>query len=284
MVLTKFFGGVFMNHKKVLLASLLAASGFVAQSAYAVSNWVGTANYAAAPTAAGTEGQTGNFDTFDLAPGVVLLQQNGGPTAYNGYFQSYVTSHLLNNIGATAPGLDLGNNTGDYEVTATASFTETFDPLTSSFNLTGGTLDLWFDTTPDKSFVTDSGFTGDANILHGTIIAGSGGLFNLGSYSAGFTDLTVRVDSYNHNVFSPNTIVTGSSIFTLRVNNPADASFLSGIGSVMNHIYDPTNGDVKLAADGYLTLAVPEAKTYAMMLAGLGLVGFMARRKIGMAA
>jgi len=37
-------------------------------------------------------------------------------------------------------------------------------------------------------------------------------------------------------------------------------------------------GDLKYAADGYIALAVPEAKTYAMMLAGLALVGFMARR------
>ncbi len=41
-------------------------------------------------------------------------------------------------------------------------------------------------------------------------------------------------------------------------------------------------GNYLFAADGNLVLAVPEAETYAMMLAGLGLVGFMARRRTQM--
>lgn len=41
---------------------------------------------------------------------------------------------------------------------------------------------------------------------------------------------------------------------------------------------------VRVDEDGGIPAAIPEARTYAMMLVGLGLVGFMARRRARMAA
>ena len=41
---------------------------------------------------------------------------------------------------------------------------------------------------------------------------------------------------------------------------------------------------VRVDEDGGIAAAIPEARTYAMMLVGLGLVGFMARRRARMAA
>lgn len=274
-----------MKHKNVLLASLLAASGFAGQSAYAVSNWVGTANYAAGPSAVGDEGVVGPFDTYDYAPGVVLLKDTSGgqQTSYDGWFQSYVTSHIEsgnNGAIASAPGLN-----SNYDVTVAASFSETYNIGTNTFNLTGGTLQLHFDPVADHNFNTDTGFTNGGVILSGTIIAGTGGLFNVGGGRyVGFTDLTVRVDGYDTAVFSPDTIAAGSSIFTLRLGDPTDTTFLNNINRVMGHAYDSSSGDIKLAADGYMVMQVPEADTYAMMLAGLALVGFMARRRTWMSA
>lgn len=262
-----------MKHKKVLLASLLAVSGFAVQSAQAVSNWVGTADYTVAPGAGGDEVATGNFDTYDFVPGVVLLKDTTATTGldtYDGFYQSYVGAHLLNNLGVSEPGLN-----SNYEVTVTAWFKETASGNT--FTLDDGGIKLMFDTNTNKDFTHDSGFSDGAVIMEGKIVNGSGALFNIGTSSVGFTDLTIDITNYDHNVFTPNTIATGSSIFTLRLNNLADSAFLAPIGSVMGYTYDSST-DIKLAADGYMVLQVPEAKTYAMMLAGLALVGFMARR------
>lgn len=273
-----------MNRMKVLIATLLAVPGFAISSAHAASppiaapNWVGTADYTVGPDAIGDEEVVGNFDTYDFARGVVLLESTSA-TSYDGYFQSYVSGHQLGSLIATAPGLNT-----NYEVTVTAWFQETYNASTNTFMLTGGGVKLWFDTTPDYNFNGDSGFIssgindGDV-ILSGTITAGTGALFLLpDGRGVGFTDLTVTVDSYDTTVFSPDTIATGSSIFTLRLNDSSDASFLNPINSVMGHTYN-VGSDFKLAADGYMALQVPEADTYAMMLAGLGLIGFMARRR-----
>jgi hypothetical protein len=114
---------------------------------------------------------------------------------------------------------------------------------------------------------------GDA-ILTGMITGGTG--VATPSFTFGVTEITIEVTSFDSAVYEPDTIVSGGGIFTLRLGDPLDAPFLDGITSVMGNAVDP--GDLKYAADGYLALAVPEADTYAMMLVGLGLVGFMARR------
>lgn len=266
-----------MNRIKALTVALLAASGFSMTSVYAAPNWVGTADYKVGPGATGDEDKVGPFDTYDFARGVVLLEDTTATTGldtYDGYFQSFVTSHQLGALLASNPGLNT-----KYEVTVTAWFKETFNSTTNTFNLMGGGVKLSFDTTPDYDFNLDSGFTNDGAILIGTITAGTGALFILpGGRGVGFTDLTVQVDGYDTAVFDPDTIATGSSIFTLRLNDLSDASFLNPINNVMGHAYN-AGTDFKLAADGYMALQVPEAETYAMMLAGLGLVGFMVRRR-----
>ena len=266
-----------MNTIQILTAALLTASGFVIASAQAAAsaNWVGSANYTVAPGATGDEETVGPFDTYDFARGVVLVQDTTATTGadtYSGYYQSYVTNHQLGGLLVPAAGLNT-----NYEVTVTAWFKETVNPDGVTFSLTDGGVKLWFDTTPDYNFNTDSGFTNTGTILTGTIISGTGALFNIGGRGVGFTDLTVRVDSYDTTVFEPDTIASGSSIFTLSLNNPADAAFLTPITSVMGRTFNSTS-DLKLAADGALVLQVPEAKTYAMMLAGLGLIGVMVKR------
>ena len=261
-----------MKHKNVLLASLWVASGFAAQAAHAVTGWTGTADYTQA--LAGT-GSVGTFDTYDAAPGVVLLKSAGttGSGAslvsyFNGFYQSYITNHLLAGNVVSSPGL---NST--YELTAVASFAENVTAA-GAISVTGGSFSIYLDNTTNHNFATDSGFTDQVSILSGNIISGSG--VASPSFSFGATDITIQVTSFNSAVFNPATITGGGGIFTLRMNNPLDASLLGPITSVMGNTV--ASGDLKYAADGYIALAVPEAKTYAMMLAGLALVGFMARR------
>ena len=265
-----------MKFKKVLLASLLAASGLAGQSAFAAVNWSGTANYTVAPGAASDEEAVGPFDTYDMGAGVVLLENTSGDN-YSGVYQSYVTNHELASVPVLAAKL---NNT--YELTMVANFTETVTAVgggASIINVLGGTFNLYFDSNTNHSFVADSGFTDGASILSGTILSGVGSAVSTGGMIFGVTDITVQVTGYNTAVFEPDTIAGGDGIFTLRLGSPVDAALLGNVNSVNGNA---VAGNYLFAADGNLVLAVPEAETYAMMLAGLGLVGFMARRRTRM--
>lgn len=255
-----------MNRNKILLAALLAASAYAAPSAYAQS-WVGTADYTAGSSEE-DEDVVGPFNTYDAGAGVVLLESTG-PSTFSGVYQSYVTKHELSGVPVVAAGLD-----DTYELTAVADFTESVSP-TGDISVTGGTFNLYRDTTRDRDFTTDSGFTDGEAILTGTIVGGAGAAAS--DLSFGVTDINIAITGYDTSVYDPDTIATGGGIFTLRMGSALDAPFLSGITSVGGNTYD--SGDLLYAADGYLALAVPEAETYAMMLAGLGLVGFMARRR-----
>lgn len=261
---------------KVLMSTLAATGAFaLAAPASAVApNWAGTADYKAAPTAALDEDTVGPFDRYDFGVGVVLLEPTSA-TTYDGFYQSFVTNHQLGGLIAAAAGLN-----SNYELTAVASFSETLTtPSTFTLN-PGGTFKLYFDTIPDRDFNTDAGFNDDVSILEGEIVQGSGALFTDSTgASVGFSTLDVKISSYDKNVFEPDTIQSGSSIFTLSINNPADAGFLNGISSVQGHSFDSGAGDLLAAADGNLVLQVPEPETYAMMIAGLGLVGAAAARR-----
>lgn len=264
-----------MRRMRVVAVALLAVSGLGMHTAQAASNWTGTADYTQAPGSIGDEDVVGPFDTYDAGSGVVLLKSTGttgsGPSlvsSFNGFYQSFITNHELAGTIAAAPNL---NST--YELTAVASFTESVTAA-GAISVTGGSFAIYLDTNPNRNFNTDTGFTDGDAILTGNIIGGTGVADS--GFSLGVTNITIAVTSFNAAVYQPPTIASGGGVFTLRMNNPYDASFLNPITSVMGN--SVASGDLKYAADGYIALAVPEAKTYAMMLAGLALVGFMARR------
>ena len=277
-----------MKVTKSILASL--AVGIIATSGNALAAnppWVGTADYKLAPGATGDEDKVGPFSTYDLAANSPVLIQglNGSnPLApqmgnsFQGYYQSYISQHQLGNLGVASPNLNtLGSGTG-YELTMVTDFQETITNPTSTgftFDITGGSTKLYFDTTPDYNFIGDSGFTDviSSAILTGTVIGGQGAFINGGGF--GFTTLDVKVDSYDTNVFDPDTIAAGNGIFTLQLDPTGGSS--SGITSVQNHVRGAN--DVLLMADGNMALTVPEASTYIMMLMGVGMVGFMAVRR-----
>lgn len=253
----------------VLMSTLFATSAFAlaAPASAETTNWEGTANYGA---------DTVEFDRYDFGVGVVLLEPtNVAATAYDGYYQSFVTNHQLGAMIAESAGL---NDT--YELTATASFSEVASgPNTFALN-PGGVFNLYLDTTPDRDFNADSGFNDDVSILQGEIVSGSSALLrNTDGSVTGFGDLSVKITGYDTNVFEPDTLTNGSSIFTLSFNNSADSEFLAGINSVQGRSFDADMGDQLGVADGSLVLQVPEPETYAMMLAGLGLVGVAAARR-----
>ncbi|MHB1259876.1 flocculation-associated PEP-CTERM protein PepA [Thiobacillus sp.] len=264
-----------MRRMRVVAVALLAVSGMGMHTAQAVSNWAGTADYTQAQGSVGDEDVVGPFDTYDAGSGVVLLKSTGTTgsgsslvSSFNGFYQSFITNHELAGTVAAAPNLD-----STYELTAVASFTESVTAA-GAISVTGGSFAIYLDTNPNRNFNTDTGFTDGDAILTGNIIGGTG-VADPG-FSLGVTNITIAVTGFNAAVYQPPTIASGGGVFTLRMNNPYDASFLNPITHVMGNSVD--SGDLKYAADGYIALAVPEARTYAMMLAGLALVGFMARR------
>jgi len=228
----------------------------------------------------------GPFDTYDFGLGPVLIPGGQGASAgssLTGYFQSFVTRHEDRaNGGGTVPALGLKTvngspGTGDkYEITVAGQFDELITSASSSsttFNITGGSAKLYLDGSPDFDFTLDSGFMDTAPILSGTVVGGTGVIVGGNS---GFTTLDIRVDSFDANVYDPATITSGSSIFTLQLSTPADNPFLSNIQSVQTHTYN-SNTDLLIAADGNLSLAVPEPLS--LLLVGSAAIGLVVLRR-----
>lgn len=258
------------------LAGMMGVAG--SASASVPANWVGYADYTQAPGGTAANAETvGPFNEFDFASaGVVLLKPATTAGDYDGYYQSYVSQHLLDGVLAASP--KLNNN---YELTLAASFQERLSSSNpSEFDLMGGDFNLYFGPGVNRDFAADSGFTDGTSILHGTITAGSGALFiKSNGQGTGYTDLTIHVDAFDHDVFSPDSIASGDGIFTLRLNSASNAGFLNPINSVLGHSYVLANGDQILAADGNLILAVPEPEKWTMLLSGIAMIGLMTYRR-----
>jgi len=253
--------------------------------------WVGSADYTAAGATDGDEDVVGPFDTYDFGMGAAVIDGALGSISagdqLTGSYQSYVTSHELNSTGGGTADAQNLNSTGSgsgYELTIAADFTETVTSVINgnvTFNITGGSANLWFDTTPDFDFNNDTGFSATNAILTGTIVGGSGTLISGGLF--GVTSIDIVVDSYDANVFSPDNIVAGNSVFTLQITNPTNAAFLDGIRNGAKSVNGNTVDidDLLLAADGNLALqAVPIPAAVWLFASGLlGLVGMAKRRK-----
>ncbi|MFN2338990.1 MAG: flocculation-associated PEP-CTERM protein PepA [Gammaproteobacteria bacterium] len=265
-----------MNHS-LPKALVVLGMTLISASAQAATTWVGTANY-------GVE-TVGPFDSYDFGVGVVLLEAfsgTGGPTnpaegdVYNGYLQSYVSGHSLELMGVDAPNLKITGSGVGYELTLRADFKETITNVTGSnvdFTIDSGSAEIYLDLSPDYSFGGDTGFADGTAILNGSIIGGSGTVFNK---ELGVTSIDVMITGYDSGVFDPDTIIAGRSVFTLQLTDGSNQ--FSGVTSVQGNSVD--QGDFLLSADGNLTLAAVPVPA-AVWLFGTGLLGLlgMARRR-----
>jgi len=229
----------------------LAVCAFATSSVYAAIvpfPWVGTANYQAAPSAVGDEdASVGPFSNYDFSSGGVLLLQPDSVTSpgtysvgdtYKAYYQSYVTGHV-DKLGGTvgSPALNTNGAAGSgsgYELTVSGWFTQQVSAIAGNipvFSIIDGSARLFFDTTPDYNFNSDSGFIDGANILTGNVSSGSGYLV---PFVAGADNVTLHVGGadFDSNVYEPDTISNAAADITLRFN---PFGVTGGITSVGGH-------------------------------------------------
>ncbi len=274
--------------KKILVVAVGLA--LMTPAAFASVPWVGTADYLNAPGATGDEVKVGPFDTYDFGSGIGLIKNNtsGG---FDGYFQTMVDGHFLSSVGINVPQLNVsgagGSFTGTgngFELTLVSHFTGVYTSSTASavdFSITGGDAQLYFDTNPNYNFAADSGFTDGDVILSGHIAGGLGSIIFPGVIGIGVEQVALNFSglfgSYNTNVYDPDTIVGGSTLFSIKTK-----ALFSGATPVINSVVNGTNKVMGISAgggqlaelDGTLQLtAVPVPA--AAWLFGTGLMGFL---------
>jgi len=203
-----------------------------------------------------------------------------------------------------AAGLNASFASGGYEFTVVARITETVTGIsagggavTVTFAATGGTASIFFDNTASGGVkaVTNTGSGFDDGHLVGQfdVVAGTG-LSNFTTFGGGAGlgatqyDFVISGSAVDANYISGLSGPIGDMHFTSSQVIPPGTStttgFHLGTPSGAPDIYPttPTDGNLLLKVDGsntFTAAAVPEPETYALMLAGLGAIGFMTRRR-----
>jgi hypothetical protein len=166
------------------------------------------------------------------------------------------------------------------------------------FSIIGGTL------SPMNRMAGDYGYTADAGPAGGFFGAGSPAnpwlSTNIATDTISFFNFTGGVAALGGNFFGSNivgeftagamtlTATDADGMVTQTIVDATTSSFVGFVSSTGTLVsatlasVEPTTGFLWPTVDN-LTLAapIPEPETYALMLAGLGLMGFMARRRRG---
>jgi hypothetical protein len=262
------------------LALVVSCLGFGASGAWA-QTWVGTADYTGV---GGTK--VGPFDTYDFAPGPLLMKDvlGAGPgDTVTGYYQAYVAVHALNGVGVEAPGLDINGSDppGEYEVTLAATFDSLIlpgsTPTSAVFQIVSGSARMFLDGDPNYDFAADSGFTDGTEVFNGDI-NGVGGTFSLFLPDFGIGASAIRaVANSVGGIYDPASIVGASATFTLQFR-PEDQDFLAPITSVLGQQADPAK-DLLLVADGNTNFVVPIPPSLLLLVSGLAGAIVIGRRR-----
>jgi len=269
-----------MSRRKI--AMLASAGTLLAMSASGAYAATVSADYTNALTTDGDEGVVSNFNIYDFAVGVTLLRpdaNNAGTVAapivgdiYTGYFQSYVTAHQLDGIVQTSLGLNTSGSGAGYELTVMAEFTEVITSVGVggvASSITGGFGSIYFDTSPNYNFLTDSGFDDGELILSASIVSGDSVV--LPTIQAGFAQISLVINGQSSAIFSPD-IASAMGIFTLALDSEA----VNGVTSV--HGIGVLPGDMLLGTDGNLELQ-PVPVPAAVWLLGSALIGMTSLRR-----
>jgi hypothetical protein len=181
-------------------------------------------------------------------------------------------------IAAIAATLSLGAHATSTAVTTNQWYEFTVDDFLATSHGTewidfndGSALNFNFTIDPGyvgSLTVVDTGFAGDTfTVFNGMTLLGTtllvSGVYDPNAIAIVDPDLALADPS-----FSNNTFVLGAG--TYSINGALKLSLLGVGGTPLN----ATIGDLRLTV-----AAVPEPETFALLLAGLGLVGFVARRR-----
>jgi hypothetical protein len=199
-------------------------------------------------------------------------------------------------------GLNASFASGGYEFTVVARITETVTSVstvagitTVTFAATGGTTSIFFDSVASggvKSVTsTDVGFDDGHQVGLFDVVAGAG-LSNFTTFAGGVGLGATQYDFVIHGGSSVDPAYIaglqgpiGDMHFTSSQVIPTGTSLTTGfhLGTPSNapdmYPTTATDGNLLLKVDGSNTFisVVPEPATYALMLAGLGAIGFMTR-------
>jgi hypothetical protein len=125
----------------------------------------------------------------------------------------------------------------------------------------GGAGDYWLSTNRGTDPIVFSGFSGGVSAFGGNFF----GSDVLGEYALGNLQLTA----------------SDGSVLSYNLNGATTTTFLGFVSSTpLSSVTLSTDGTTGLwPTANNVVLAVPEPSTYAMLLAGLGFVGLMSRRR-----
>jgi hypothetical protein len=176
----------------------------------------------------------------------------------------------------TAPGVDtytgfsITGSTPSPIIRTAGAYGYTASVSTTSFFGAGTTANPWLSTNTATDSITFNTFTGGVQAIGGNFFGSDiSGLFSAGDVTLVATDSLGATSSQ--------TIVAATvSSFLGFVSTGSITSLVLSAVQPVSPLW-PTADNLTLAR----VSAVPEVQTYAMMLAGLGLMGFMARRRRG---
>jgi len=246
------------------------------------------------------------FDENEAGSGLALGFNPSVGSTFTFLYQANVVSFndALGQAITPAAGLNASFASGGYEFTVVARITETVTGIsagggavTVTFAATGGTASIFFDNAASGGVkaVTNTGSGFDDGHLVGQfdVVAGTG-LSNFTTFGGGAGlgatqyDFVISGSAVDANYISGLSGPIGDMHFTSSQVIPPGTStttgFHLGTPSGAPDIYPttPTDGNLLLKVDGsntFTAAAVPEPETYALMLAGLGAIGFMTRRR-----
>jgi hypothetical protein len=235
------------------------------------------------------DGARSPFGGFDWAQNGSAVTTGFAPVTGTNLTTTYWANAIAVNAESggvlSTPNLFPFNAAGTYEYTVLANITETVTCLNAScsqaqFTATGGTFNIYYDTSPDSNLVSGSGITDGTLLISGDINAGPAGVFIAGAggtSGTGVFEFTGDVLFTNTTYINP-ALLSTNAVATLQfgtsTTNWVPPTGLPGGGGI-------PAGALVFQADGNQAFEpgfiVPEPGTLA--LGGLGLLLAAAGRR-----